>query len=165
MSNAEIHRHHAQDVLDSFQNCVLNNQQTSYTFKTLSLFHRLNFIYYPSPEVASLCQTTCHKFGILKSNSKMHVELQKVLNLYGRRRGDYFSMKNVLCNKLGTFEAQCQSLSRLSNELRAIARNIKQATLKNDIKWESRWLRIKRPHVNLTTSFTSWSVWKTRLKK
>ena len=34
----------------------------------------------------------------------MHVELQKVLNLYGRRRGDYFSMKNVLCNKLGTLK-------------------------------------------------------------
>ncbi len=165
MSNAEIHRHNAQDVLDSFQNCVLNNQQTSYSFKTLSLFHRLNFIYYPSPEVASLCQTTCHKFGILKSNSKMHVELQKVLNLYGRRRGDYFSMKNVLCNKLGTFEAQCQSLSRLSNELRAIARNIKQATLKNDIKWESRWLRIKRPHAEFDNKFHELKRLKDEVKK
>lgn len=146
MSNAEIHRHHAQDVLDSFQNCVMNNQQTTYTFKTLSLFHRLNFVYYPSPEVAKLCQTTCHKFGILKTHSRMHLELQKVLNLYGRRRGDYYSVKNVLCKKLGTFESHCKSLSRLSKELAAIARNVKEATSKHDITWESRWLRMKRPH-------------------
>ena len=95
----------------------------------------------------------------------MHVELQKVLNLYGRRRGDYFSMKNVLCNKLGTFEAQCQSLSRLSNELRAIARNIKQATLKNDIKWESRWLRIKRPHAEFDNKFHELKRLKDEVKK
>ena len=90
MSNSEIHRHHAQDVLDSFQNCVLNNKQSDYSFKTLSLFHRLNFVYYPTPEVAKLCQTTCQKFGLLKSRPKMLVEVQKVLNLHGRRRGDYY---------------------------------------------------------------------------
>ena len=153
MNNAEIHRHHAQDVLDSFQNCVLNNRQSEYSFKTLSLFHRLNFIYYPSVEVAKLCQTTCHKFGILKSHAKMVLELQKIQNLYGRRRGDYYSVKNVLCTKLDTFESQCKSLSLLSNEMCSIARNIKQATAKGNVKWESRWLRMKRPHAELCNKF------------
>ena len=155
MHNAEIHRHHAQDVLDSFQNCVLNNKPTTYSFKTLSLFHRLNFIYYPSVEEAKLCQTTCHKFGILKSSANMLVELQKVQNLYGRRRGDYFSVKNILCTKLDTFESKCKSLSRLSSEISSVARNIKQATAKNGISWDNRWLRMKRPHAEMCNKFNS----------
>lgn len=153
MTNSEIHRHHAQDVLDSFQNCVLNNQQTTYSFKTLSLFHRLNFIYYPSPEEARLCQTTCHKFGILKSHSKMVVELQKIQNLYGRRRGDYFSVKNVLCAKLDTFESQCKLLSRIGSEICSITRNIKKAITDDGVRWDNRWLRMKRPHAELCNKF------------
>jgi hypothetical protein len=153
MSNSEIHRHHAQDVLDSFQNCVLNNKKSDYSFKTLSLFHRLNFVYYPTPEVAKLCQTTCHKFGLLKSRPKMLVEVQKVLNLHGRRRGDYYSMKNVLQNKLGAMESQCKSLQHLSNEMALITRNIKKATEQKDVHWEHRWLRIKRPHAELCNKF------------
>ena len=153
MSNSEIHRHHAQDVLDSFQNCVLNNKQSDYSFKTLSLFHRLNFVYYPTPEVAKLCQTTCQKFGLLKSRPKMLVEVQKVLNLHGRRRGDYYSMKNVLQNKLGAMESQCKALQHLSNEMALITRNIKKATEQKDVHWEHRWLRIKRPHAELCNKF------------
>lgn len=85
----------------------------------------------------------------------MLVELQKVQNLYGRRRGDYFSVKNILCTKLDTFESKCKSLSRLSSEISSVARNIKQATAKNGISWDNRWLRMKRPHAEMCNKFNS----------
>ena len=148
LSNSQLHPHHMIDVLQSFQNCVLNRVPVSkYSFKTLSIFHSLNFVYYPCPEIAKLCQTTCHKFGLLKTKQGMLIEMQKALNLYGRRKGVYYSRKNVLNSTLGNLEAKCKSMEIALRDMASHINNIKGALAKKDnmeVCWESRCKRMRR---------------------
>lgn len=143
---AKITSYHLEEVLHSFRDCVLSNTKSTFSYKTLSLYHGLNFVYYPTPETAKLCQTTCHKLGLLKSKPGMQLELQRVLNRYGRRKGDYFSCKNVLANKLDAYGTLCKSLQCAAKDIASSVQNIRQATRSAGmrVQWQDRCRRLKR---------------------
>ena len=150
MSNSEIHRHHAQDVLDSFQNCVLNNKQSDYSFKTLSLFHRLNFVYYPTPEVAKLCQTTCQVWApeIAAKDACRGAKSPEPARSASRR----LLLDEERPAKQAGDGVAVQALQHLSNEMALITRNIKSNGTERCVLGAPR-LRIKRPHAELCNKF------------
>ena len=158
LSNGQMHKYHVHDVMQAFQDSVLNRvTNNTYSYKTLSLFHALNFIYYPRADTTvKFCQTTCKLFGLLKSKTEMQLELQKVLNFYGRKKGDYYSCKNVLNSKLDTYETKCKSLQIAIKDITSHVKNIKKAlhgAKSMDISWEDKCKRMKRSHAELSNRF------------
>jgi hypothetical protein len=155
--NAEIHKYHLYDILDHFQNCVMNKCKVSkYSCKTLSLFYELNFIDHPTIETKKFCQVIVNdKIGLLKSKSGMMLELQKMLNQYGRKKGDYYSCKNVLNNKLARYETRCKSLEIITRDLSSHLVNIKRALDYKDtnISWQDRCKRMRRSNTELTKRY------------
>lgn len=158
LQNAEINRYHIYDILDNFQNCVMNKTKVAkYNFKTLSLFYALNFIDYPTEELKNLCQVIVHdSIGLLKSKSAMLLELQKILNQYGRKKGDYYSCKNILNNKIERFETRCKSMELITKDISSHLSNIKRALSgkDTDVLWQDRCKRMKRSNTELSNRYS-----------
>ena len=156
LNNVEINKYHIYDILNNFQNCILNNTVVKYKFKTLSLFYELNFIDFPTEQTSKLCQVVIQNgVGLLKSKSAMQVELQKLLNQYGRKKGDYYSCKNTLNNKIELYETRCKSLEVITRDISSHLKNIKRALnyKETNISWQDRCKRMKRSNSDLKNRF------------
>ena len=156
LGNAEINKYHIYDILVNFQDCILNKKVANYKFKTLCLFYELNFIDFPTEQTSKLCQVVIRNgVGLLKSKNQMQMELQKLLNQFGRKKGDYYSCKNTLKNKIEQCETKCKALELVTKDINSHLGNIKRALDKKDsnVTWQDRCKRMKRSNCDLRNRF------------